>query len=676
MADNLLPDEIISEILSPALKVSDDVFSDTSRVSPFATYSESSSAYLLVCKAWLRVATPLLYNVVILRSKAQAHALGRALSKNADLGRFIKKLRVEGGYGPSMGIVLKCSPNISDLFLSFEIWAADSTVGLCKGLPLINPMRVIVRDVNYKMLKNKMVSNLVSALTESISKWDHLSIFDLPYFAGQSDRATKIVQALAKSRRLRTVVVPLPHCVSWIYSALKECPLEVIQIKMPVGPEILQPDSLTPACKALIKFKEVGLNVEPQDSGQPGASDPPLSLNPSFAPMNAASKEVKESIWKRILYFAMSVPQLEQNFEQKIPPRIPLLLASKTFNRLALPYFYTHIMVKDRAAVSKFLAILKQNPALAPQVRSIYGNPYPEYPYPSYHAGFKDDSNTDLVVALLSQTTRLVRLCGWSAEQCKAYLLNMETELPWNAFEAIATSSGSTLREFSRRIERSNGPSTTIFNKLTALRTLDWKSSTTFDCDLEDAPFAGLPNLEQIRIWSLDPSFLALLSLMKLPSLRRVMFSANTTHPESFLETHGSKLIELEIPRYTIYESKLKLFEVCPNLSALLLDDLPHPDNFRSPQIAPSLVKITFGLRYWPNLNKEVIDEWDTFFIRFEPKCFPCLREIEVKCCEWPTNEREIAKSCWVRWAELLLKDDINLTDKNGKKWRLRLKMR
>ncbi|KAJ7119067.1 hypothetical protein C8R44DRAFT_923002 [Mycena epipterygia] len=69
MSDNSLPDEIISEILSPALKVSDEVFSDTADVSPFATYSESSSAYLLVCKAWLRVATPLLNNVVILRSK-------------------------------------------------------------------------------------------------------------------------------------------------------------------------------------------------------------------------------------------------------------------------------------------------------------------------------------------------------------------------------------------------------------------------------------------------------------------------------------------------------------------------------------------------------------------------------------------------------------------------------
>src|ERR1700761_8680417 len=97
MSDNSLPDEIISEILSPALKVADDVFSDTSRVSPFSNYSESTSAYLLVCKSWLRVATPLLYHVVVLRSTAQAKALAGALSMNNALGQFIKKLRVEGG---------------------------------------------------------------------------------------------------------------------------------------------------------------------------------------------------------------------------------------------------------------------------------------------------------------------------------------------------------------------------------------------------------------------------------------------------------------------------------------------------------------------------------------------------------------------------------------------------
>ena len=172
-----LPDEIISEILSPALKVADEVFSDTSEKSPFTDYSESSSAYLLVCKSWLRVATPLLYNVVILRSKAQAKALGSSLSKNKELGRFVKKLRVEGGYGAPMGPILRLSPNISDLYISFEIFSADNTAGLCSGLPFISPTRVILRDSNYKRLANKMTVNLEVALVKAIAKWDRLVRF-------------------------------------------------------------------------------------------------------------------------------------------------------------------------------------------------------------------------------------------------------------------------------------------------------------------------------------------------------------------------------------------------------------------------------------------------------------------------------------------------------------------
>ncbi|KAJ7885010.1 hypothetical protein B0H13DRAFT_1556235, partial [Mycena leptocephala] len=117
-----LSDEIISEILTPVLRVSGHLFSDTSTKgrSPLATTNatESTSAMLVVCKAWLRVATPLLYHIVILRSTAQAQALAAALKKNLELVLFIKKPRAEGRYGIAMHHILKISPNISDLVLS------------------------------------------------------------------------------------------------------------------------------------------------------------------------------------------------------------------------------------------------------------------------------------------------------------------------------------------------------------------------------------------------------------------------------------------------------------------------------------------------------------------------------------------------------------------------------
>ncbi|KAK6996843.1 hypothetical protein R3P38DRAFT_3626103 [Favolaschia claudopus] len=161
----MLPDEIISEILSPALTVPDERFAATERISPFATYSLSSSAYLLVCKAWLRVATPLLYRVVVLRSTSQANALEETLQDNPELGRFIKKLRVEGGYGPAMHTILQAAPNVQDLFVSLCIWSTDRTAGLRKGLALLNPRRVIIDDPSARdPPHNKQLDNLMQTL--------------------------------------------------------------------------------------------------------------------------------------------------------------------------------------------------------------------------------------------------------------------------------------------------------------------------------------------------------------------------------------------------------------------------------------------------------------------------------------------------------------------------------
>ncbi|KAJ6596196.1 hypothetical protein DFH09DRAFT_1272735 [Mycena vulgaris] len=106
--------------------------------SPFAaSRSGASSATLLICKAWLRIATPLLYHVIF-RSRVQARALQAALRGNPDLGRFIRMLRLEGGFGPAMHHILKETPNVMDIVISLQIYASDLTAGV---VPNINPTR-------------------------------------------------------------------------------------------------------------------------------------------------------------------------------------------------------------------------------------------------------------------------------------------------------------------------------------------------------------------------------------------------------------------------------------------------------------------------------------------------------------------------------------------------------
>ncbi|KAJ7606203.1 hypothetical protein FB45DRAFT_878708 [Roridomyces roridus] len=104
-----IPDEILQEIFTPVLSVPEETFSSHRRgYVPSEALDAPSSSILLVCKTWLRIATPLLYEVAIISSssRGQAQALKLALRSNPELGRLIKKIRVEGGYGTSMHTIL------------------------------------------------------------------------------------------------------------------------------------------------------------------------------------------------------------------------------------------------------------------------------------------------------------------------------------------------------------------------------------------------------------------------------------------------------------------------------------------------------------------------------------------------------------------------------------------
>ncbi|KAJ6500838.1 hypothetical protein C8R45DRAFT_863665 [Mycena sanguinolenta] len=671
MSDYSLPDEIISEILSPALKVPDELFCDSSWVSPFAKNLESTSAYLLVCKSWLRVATPLLYHTVILRSKAQAKALSIALAGNKELGRFIKKLRLEGGYGSPMHIILKCSPNISDLFLSFVIYSSDNTSGLCKGLQLINPTRLILNDPTYKPFENKMTSQLFVALVASIFKWDHLFVFDSPYDVHDSGRPNTLIEALAKAERLRTLLIPETYGLPWVYPRLKGCPLQAIHIKNCTAPAERSKWEEDPALKALLKFAETPLE-------QPIAELPLIapSLDPFFKPMAHAPKEVQDKVWGRVLYFAMSVPErVNDSTAGGVSRRLPPLLVSKTFNRLGLPHYYACVQLKDSWTIPQFASVLCNNPSLGPHVRSL------TIDYWEYHDPGDNEIVYEVDSLLLSRTTGLVRLSQpFSPEQSPRVIVT-EAAIPWDAFETLVKSSGSTLREFSVSIGATHKQiSPTIFRHLVALQTLEWKCGTRFL--LTDIPEDGLQNVKDLRISS-SQSFLTALSLMKLDSLQRVMLSPYDENPQTFLKVHGPKLTEIDLPFMKLQTLSVKIFELCPNLRSVTfsgrdwsMDDPPAVHDLDSPRAVPSLVKIAFHLSKLGAKDKDWIAKWDGFFVEFEPKRLPNLREIEVKCCVWPTNERDISKSCWVRWAEMLLSRGINLTDKTGTRWRPRLKVR
>ncbi|KAJ7214044.1 hypothetical protein GGX14DRAFT_618174 [Mycena pura] len=262
--DNSLPDEIISEILSPALTVADEVLGSESR----------------------RL------------SKAQAKALACALSANVDLGCFIKKLRVEGGYGAPMLTILQRAPNVSDLYLSFEIWTPDTTDELCRGLCLINPSRFILRKVPRKGgPKNRMVSKYRwQRRSPSGTGWAFgPTVFDCSN-EGNVQPRDNIVHPLVQAKRLHTVVIQSVGCAHWTNLLFQKCPLRVIQ----------QPEQdwdvryIQDPLKALLRYPEWKDPSAFKDNAPEFEIAP--SLNSLYSPMSKAPTEVQDAIWSSLIF--------------------------------------------------------------------------------------------------------------------------------------------------------------------------------------------------------------------------------------------------------------------------------------------------------------------------------------------------------------------------------------
>ena len=139
---DLLPNELLHLVLAQLLFVDYDVFSHRSPVQFLARRAEATSLSL-VCHRWRRVAVPVIYESVILTSESEAKTLVTMLRH---VGPYIKKLRIEGGYGHSIHKILSKIPGLAFLCVSLNIPSKQKAGGLCSGLKFINLKHVDIRD--------------------------------------------------------------------------------------------------------------------------------------------------------------------------------------------------------------------------------------------------------------------------------------------------------------------------------------------------------------------------------------------------------------------------------------------------------------------------------------------------------------------------------------------------
>ncbi|KAJ7681522.1 hypothetical protein B0H17DRAFT_1076266, partial [Mycena rosella] len=652
-----IPDEILNEILSPALKVPEEAFSapSTGFQSPFYR-DESSSAFLLVSKSWLRVATPLLYNVVIIRSKAQAQALAIVFRANPDLGRFVRKLRVEGGYASSMHKILQTSKNITDLFITLDMPRSDNTCGLCRGLPLIDPARVIIH-CSPTYYTRRGGGKLVDVLTECIQKWKNLSVAQVSHHdEDDSGPLDDISRALKNAKSLDTLVISdephyelfqeweIPEYISIIATNPS---LRHIRLRAQPRGDVTRSDF----------YKELQRNVRLEALFNLPAPITASATKPFIYPAKlAADRALEDLIWSRVLYYVLcerdQSDYLLYDSDSADDDCGPLasLLVSKKIARLGIPHLYESPRLETAREMKRLTARLKHQPSLGSLVR---------------HLSIKKYYGDQDLKSLVSHTPSLVSL-------------RTDLSITWKVFNDLCKTTGSSLRDVQVSIAKPTAPvSPGIFSLLPQIHRLAWDCKTVFSTGPTSISVGTFDALADLSVEAFDPSFLTVLSRMELPSLRSVTFGDKSTGGDVFLKKHGKKLVQLTVSVLQIMDSGTPIFRHCPSLASLGIScdakNIPSADTLKLSESHACLAKIVFKSPSYYDLTPTEESELMLMFSDVDRTRFPALREIQHPSCIWPTTERETAKSWWASWAESLLDQDIRLVDEKGVGWRRRL---
>ncbi|KAF7310310.1 F-box domain-containing protein [Mycena indigotica] len=665
MNGDLLPEKVLEQILKANLCIDVDLFNDVSD-DAFAKFEESSAAYVAVCRSWSRVAIPWLYETAIVRSTSQARVLANTLEKNPELGCYMKKLRVEGGYGQYMLTILKRTPNISHLSLSMDIWDPDTTEGLCSGLSLINPSCLALRDTGV-CKGNEVVKKLVGALDVALVEWKNLTVFVSPYI-DNAGCAGDVIASMSVFRRLQTVVVRNKRGAQWAYSNFIPCPLKSVRVMAPpTGKEDMGNDRL----QALLTYDmapdaPVIETIIPRKSRR-------------FVPMAGQTEQLQDYIWSRILYFALEVEErrdgLYRNNYQKTGPsaygyrqRVDPLLVSTRFLRLGIPHFYDTLLVPSRDD------ILEQY--------------FPSYLYVEH-----------LTARQIGTVSR------FSMPQIA---------IPDTMISSLARSSGRTLVDLGLNLGHHNTINALELEQLPQLRVLRLRGHVRAGPVGEFRPHM-LPRLEKLCVNGATNSFAQAVARMSLPCLSSLTFVFPATSPikpgisgaeaaqsllADVLKIHGDKLTQLTVNSFDIVSGAT--IDDCPKLEKIYLLLGPGMRPPRLGLLAPprknhlQLINIVllpdlppdYPLPVWfgsadsssRRRPRALISpcpaaEWSDFLTQLDAatRTLLALQQVTFAWLAWPTTERDIAAEPWLPEHKILEALKVKLVDKNGKCWRARL---
>ncbi|CCL98421.1 uncharacterized protein FIBRA_00418 [Fibroporia radiculosa] len=183
----------------------------------------TSVAPLLVCRTWLRIATPLHYRTPILRSaRATAH-LAATLHAHPALGRCVRALRVEGSFDALPDVVRWC-PFLEAFDMTVDNGTApppslsparghdvvdEHVRAFCSAFSGMRKLRhLVIRKNAY--LTQARPTLVFEELGKAIRQWRDLESVNIDFRFSPSPASAAFAAALAVAPKLRYVRAALP----------------------------------------------------------------------------------------------------------------------------------------------------------------------------------------------------------------------------------------------------------------------------------------------------------------------------------------------------------------------------------------------------------------------------------------------------------------------------------
>ena len=174
------PEEILHHILCLCVSAP---FSPPARPSWHVRQQSSNrsrTATLLVCKSWLRIATPTFYKSLVLQTEEQTIILSSTLLANPSLGRYARSIAIMGVWS-ALGNVVKLCPKVVSLDLTLDRprvldaqFRTEEIAIVLSDLQSLDIRHFVLRKLSNVYVTQSTPLFIISHLSRIVPKWKRL----------------------------------------------------------------------------------------------------------------------------------------------------------------------------------------------------------------------------------------------------------------------------------------------------------------------------------------------------------------------------------------------------------------------------------------------------------------------------------------------------------------------